>query len=165
MPQLPLPIAPSLALSRIVVPALAELGARFDSPAARVQLIAMALQESGLAARRQKGGPARGLWQFEQGGGVRGVLNHLATTSRAARLCDLHGVAATPAAVYAALEHDDVLAAGFARLLLWTLPQPLPAIGNEAGAWAQYLDAWRPGRPHRDRWVGNYRSAVLAVEG
>lgn len=163
MNQLALPMTPTQALKHVIVPALQELGPKYDSPRARLMLTAIALQESDLAHRRQQPGPARGLWQFEQGGGVRGVLNHPSSKRDAARLCELHGVAATPAALYAALEHDDVLAAGIARLLLWTLPQSLPAPGDADAAWAQYLDAWRPGKPHRNRWTSAYRAAMAAV--
>ena len=163
MSQLPLPMTPGQALDAAVIPALKELGSKYDSPRARVMLLAIAGQESGLKYRRQQPGPARGLWQFEQGGGVRGVLRHTASAKDATRLCLDHGVLPTPAALYSALEHDDVLAAGIARLLLWTLPGSLPAVGDENGAWAQYLEAWRPGKPHRDRWTANYRAAVSAV--
>jgi len=165
MSQLPLPMTPAQCLQHVVVPALALLGAaRYDSPEARVLLLAIAGKESGLAHRRQVKGPARGLWQFEQGGGVRGVLNHPSTRAAAAALCNARGVTATPAAVYAQLEQDDILAAGFARLLLYTLPKRLPAIGNVSVAWAQYLDAWRPGKPHINRWPACYRAAVEAVK-
>ncbi|MBH1688918.1 hypothetical protein I5U86_00430 [Stenotrophomonas maltophilia] len=164
MSQLPLPMTAAQCLQHVVVPALAVLGAaRYDSPEARVMLLAISGQESGLKVRRQQPGPARGLWQFEQGGGVRGVLNHPSTRAAAALLCGARGVTATPAAVYAQLEQDDILAAGFARLLLFTLPKRLPPIGNVSVAWAQYLDAWRPGKPHIDRWPRNYRAAVEAV--
>ncbi len=37
----------------------------------------------------------------------------------------------------------------FARLLLWTDAKPLPAIGDEQGAWDYYLRNWRPGKPTR----------------
>jgi hypothetical protein len=160
---LPLPIAPAAALSQIIVPALAELGDGMDSPPARIQLLATSMQESGLKYRHQVGGPAHGLFQFERGGGVRGVLTHSASQRRARALCELHGVAPTVAAVYGAIEHDDVLAAGFARLLLWTLPVALPAVGDEQEAWEQYIAAWRPGKPHRDRWAKVYPLAVQAV--
>ncbi|HGM6772890.1 TPA: hypothetical protein ACKQAW_003487 [Stenotrophomonas maltophilia] len=164
MSQLPLPMTAAQCLQHVVIPALALLGAaRYDSPEARVMLLAISGQESGLAHRRQVKGPARGLWQFEQGGGVRGVLNHPSTRAAASLLCGARGVTATPAAVYAMLENDDILAAGFARLLLFTLPKRLPAIGNVSVAWAQYLDTWRPGKPHIDRWPRNYRAAVEAV--
>ncbi|MGA6148528.1 MULTISPECIES: hypothetical protein [Stenotrophomonas] len=163
MSQLPLPMTPAQCLVHVVVPALALLGAeRYDSPEARVELLAIAGQESALAHRRQVKGPARGLWQFEQGG-VRGVLNHPSTRAAAAALCNARGVAATPAAVHAQLEYDDILAAGFARLLLFTLPKRLPAIGNVSVAWAQYLDAWRPGKPHIDRWPKHYAAAMKAI--
>jgi len=164
MSQLPLPMTPAQCLQHVVVPALALLGAeRYDTREARVMLLAMAGQESNLEHRRQQPGPARGLWQFEQGGGVRGVLNHPSTRAAAAALCSARGVAATPAAVYARLELDDILAAGLARLLLFTLPQRLPDRGNASMAWKQYLDAWRPGKPHIDRWPRNYAAAMKAV--
>ncbi|MCO7468855.1 hypothetical protein NJG16_02095 [Stenotrophomonas maltophilia] len=165
MSQLPLPMTPAQCLQHVVVPALALLGAaRYDSPEARVLMLAISGQESGLAHRQQVKGPARGLWQFEQGGGVRGVLNHPSTRAAAAALCAARDVDASQAAVYARLDRDDILAAGFARLLLFTLPQRLPAIGNVSQAWAQYLDAWRPGKPHINRWPACYRAAVEAVK-
>jgi len=117
-----------------IAPALAMLPERMTSLAAERQLIAIGLQESRLTHRRQIGGPARGLWQFERGGGVRGVLMHPASRSHALIVCTLRNVAPTATAVYAALEHDDVLAAAFARLLLWTDPQALP--DDAQGGWA-----------------------------
>ncbi|QXF03592.1 MULTISPECIES: hypothetical protein [Xanthomonas] len=165
MSLLPLPITPELALSQIIVPAIAELGAGMDSVSARIQILAIGMQESGLKYRHQVGGPAHGLFQFERGGGVKGVLTHSTSQRRARALCELHGIAPTVSAVYDELEHDDVLAAGFARLLLWTLPARLPAVGDEQGAWEQYIEAWRPGKPHRDRWAQAYPTAVRAVVG
>lgn len=144
-------------------PALELLGLR-DTPEARVMLLAIGLQESRFEHRRQIGGPARGFWQFERGGGVVGVLTHAASAQRAAALCAARGVDATPAAVYPALEQDDVLAAGFARLLLLTDPKPLPAVGDVDGAWAYYLRNWRPGKPHPKTWPALYARAVEAAE-
>ena len=164
MSQLLLPMTPAQCLQHVVVPALALLGAaRYDSPEARVLLLAISGQESGLAHRRQVKGPARGLWQFEEGGGVRGVLNHPSTRVAAAALCKAQGVSANPASVYLQLELDDILAAGFARLLLFTLPQRLPELGNVSMGWKQYLDAWRPGKPHIDRWPKCYAAAMQAA--
>lgn len=165
MSLLPLPIAPAVALSQIIVPALAELGDGMDSQPARIQILATGMQESGLKYRHQVGGPAHGLFQFERGGGVKGVLTHSASQRRARLLCERHGIAPNIAAVFDGLEQDDVLAAGFARLLLWTLPIPLPAIGDEQAAWEQYIEAWRPGKPHRDRWAEVYPQAVKTVRG
>ncbi|XQA72084.1 hypothetical protein ACM9XA_11335 [Xanthomonas sacchari] len=163
MSLLSLPITPSLALSQIIVPALQDLGDGMDSPPARVQMLGMSMQESGLKYRHQVGGPAHGLWQFEAGGGVKGVLTHSASQRRARALCERRGVAPTIAAVFAALEHDDLLAASFARLLLWTLPAPLPALGDEQEAWEQYIEAWRPGKPDRARWARVYPQALSTV--
>ena len=53
--------------------------------------------------------------------------------------------------LYEALEFNDALAGVFARLNLWWLPQPLPS--DEDTAWDQYIDAWRPGKPHRGTWA------------
>ena len=61
-------------LLRYTLPsAFALLPPAMDTPDARVLLLAIGLQESKFSHRLQIGGPARGYWQFEQGGGVRGV--------------------------------------------------------------------------------------------
>lgn len=146
-----------------ILPALALLPAKMDTPAARVMLLAIGLQESRFVHRRQIGGPARGFWQFEQGGGVRGVLTHPASAALARQVCEVRGVAPTTAAVYAQLENDDVLGAAFARLLLWTDPKSLPAIGDADAAWALYLRTWRPGKPHAQTWPALHGQAVAEV--
>jgi len=146
-----------------IAPALALLPARMNSPQAEALLLAIGLQESGLIHRRQIGGPARGLWQFEQGGGVRGVMRHPLSRPHALAVCTAQGVEPTDAAVYAALEHDDILAAAFARLLLWTDPAPLPAVGEVGKAWDLYVRTWRPGKPHRHSWDRLYVQAMEDV--
>ena len=145
------------------LPAINLIGVK-DSPEARVQILAMGLQESEFKHRRQMGnGPAMGFWQFERGGGVKGVLNHPASKSKAYALCKARGVAPEAMAVWQALEHDDVLAAGFARLLLYTDPRALPAVTDEAGGWAMYLRNWRPGKPLPDTWPANHAAARAEV--
>lgn len=163
---------PFLCLTTAIRPACAVLGERFVDRRAELVLLAIALQESGLRTRVQrvkkmpapdaKWQPARGLWQFELIG-VEGVLRHAASGRHADALCAKRGVVAAKYPVQAALERDDVLAAGFARLLLFTLPQALPAIGDVDRAWDQYVSAWRPGKPHRDRWTANYARAREAL--
>ena len=148
---------------RAIEPALALLPARMNSDQAVVKMLAIGLQESRFEHRRQIGGPAVGWWQFEQGGGVRGVLRHSASREHAQAVCRARNVIAIESAVYAALEHDDVLAAAFARLLLWTDPKPLPAIGDEQSAWELYLRVWRPGKPHRHTWAALYERALEEV--
>lgn len=151
-------------------PALAMLPAAMDSPAARVMLLAIGLQESRLTARRQlvgnppqPVGPAKGLLQFEQGGGCAGVIRHSASRYWMSLVCQQRGVEFTPKALWDALEHDDLLAMAAGRLLLFTDPKRLPAPGDETGAWDLYLRTWRPGKPHRATWPGLYAVALDAV--
>lgn len=143
-----------------ITPAIELLGKRFDSLPARVLLLAIALQESGGTHRVQLGnGPARGLWQFEQGGGVRGVLTHKASTGDAVRLCVDRKVTPQQAPAWEALATDDVLAAGFARLLLFTDPRPLPPMTNPQAGWDYYFRLWRPGKPRPKDWPENHKLA------
>lgn len=154
-------------------PAMWLLPAKFDSPQARVLMLAIGLQESRLAhrwqivdpARPDVRGPARGLWQFERGGGVAGVLSHPASKPHALVVCKAQGVTPESRRVWSAMADDDVLAAAFARLLLWTEPKPLPAVGKGAEAWEYYLRTWRPGKPHPSTWSGLYAKAQAVVEG
>lgn len=135
------------------------------SRAADAMMDAIARQESGLTHRVQLGGgPARGLWQFEMGGGVRGVLHHHATRDAAVRACVQANVVATPEVVWRALASNDWLAAVFARLLLWSDPAPLPPpiLACEEEAWRYYQRTWRPGKPHRRRWTDCWRAAISA---
>ena len=149
--------------------AFALLPDRMDTRAARVAMIAIGLQESGLKDRCQKlqnggRGPAHGLWQFERTGGVLGVLTHGATRRHAFDACKARGIAADSSAVWAALEHDDVLAAVFARLLLWADEKPLPAEDDAEGLWKTYaLRTWRPGKPHHETWAANHAAARASV--
>lgn len=149
-------------------PALALLPPKLDSREARLLVLAICLQESGLTARAQRvagggKGPARGLAQFELTG-VRGVMTHPASRELVAKVCtDRRIGGATSSVVWAELENDDVLAMALARLLLLTDPRPLPPEGDEEGAWAYYLRNWRPGKPHRDRWGPNYQAALAFV--
>ena len=144
------------------------LGGPAPSDDARRMLLAIALQESGpgLNARYQNSplatpGPARGWWQFEQNGGVVGVLTHAASSMMAYGACSTLAVVPESAAVWRALEGHDVLACVFARLLLWTDPRPLPVA--ETPAWDYYLRNWRPGKPHREAWSANWKTANDAV--
>lgn len=152
----------------IIVPALAMLPQKMDTPEARVMLLAIALQESGCTARCQVlagggRGPARGLWQFERFGGVQGVLTHGMVRPLASKLCFERFRTDGPSYVWAALERDDVLACVLARLLLWTDVYRLPPIGDDEGAWRLYLRTWRPGKPRPDDWAENYARALETV--
>jgi len=163
------------AVAPAVEAALAALPPRMTSDQARVMLYAIGLQESRLLHRDQivKGkapgvkGPALGLWQFERGGGVRGVLRHAASQAHAhAAIAHLvKDNLTTERTVWLALEQDDVLAAKFARLLLWTDPRPMPRRGDASAAWNYYIRNWRPGKPHAHTWDALYRAAEAYVYG
>lgn len=132
---------------------------------AKVMLVAIGLQESALQYRRQivdgqPIGPAKGLWQFEFGGGVRGVVTHPESKDLMKWVCRKRKVEWDPYKIWDALEQDDVFAAAAARLLLYTDIKPLPKIGNQEEAWQYYLRVWRPGKPHPDRWGSNYLLAL-----
>lgn len=138
-------------------PALALLPPKMDSAEARVMLLAIGLQESKMLHRRQlvgnppaPTGPAKSFWQGERGGGmVAGVRQHAATKALAAILYAERGVAPNDAAIWNAIERDDVLAAGLARLLLYSDPGALPRVSDTEGAWRLYLRTWRPGAYER----------------
>jgi hypothetical protein len=155
----------TLLLQGTIVPALDLLPAKMDTPAARILLLAIGLQESRFQHRRQIGGSARGFWQFERGGGVRGVLTHPASRDHAYRICYARGVAPVAATVHAALEFDDEMAAVFARLLMWTDAWRLPGAGDVQGGWDFYIRTWRPGKPHPGTWPALYAQADAVVGG
>lgn len=129
---------------------------KMDSPFARINQAAIGQQESGYLVRRQYGnGPARGYWQFEEGGGVKGVMEHKSTAELARSVCHARGVPFVRRTVWEALETDDVLAAAFCRLLMWTDSGKLPT--NESDGWAMYARTWRPGKPHPDKWPASWK--------
>lgn len=144
--SLPLPLSLEAARQQVLEPTFAHLlPGKYSSAQASVMLLAIALHESGLRTRQQLGGPARSLWQMEQGGGIRGVLQHRATATQARAVCTLRAVAPVESDVYAAFLLDDQLACAFARLLLWSDGAPLPALIDVDAAWECYLRNWCPG--------------------
>lgn len=159
--------------AQAIKPVLALLPARMSSPEAEVMLLAIGLQESRFEHRRQlvgspprSSGPAKSFWQAEEGGGmVSGLLRYHDDRVRdlAVGLCAVRGVEPAPRALWDAIEQDDVLAAGLARLLLWTDPGRLPRLGDADGAWQLYVRTWRPGKPHRSTWTDLYELALAEV--
>lgn len=144
--------------------ALALLPGRMDSPNARAQILAIGLQESRFKARVQiPNGPAHGLWQFEKNGGVKGVLTHSDTGVIILPILKILNYPASVSDCYAAITHNDVLACVFARLLLWSVPGALPQPHEIAKGWDQYIEGWRPGKPHRETWDKFYTEAWRTV--
>ncbi|MGG5811490.1 hypothetical protein [Falsiroseomonas sp. CW058] len=136
--------------------------------AARRFLLAVAIQETGLAARAQavagdaaRAGPARGWWQFEAPT-IGLLLRHPASSQPLRAMCAAAWVRPEPDDIWRAIEGHDLLALGVARLLLLTDPFDIPA--DEAAAWQCYAARlWRPGKPHPDRWPAAWRAAVAAT--
>jgi hypothetical protein len=150
--------------------ALSMLPRAMTSDAARVMLYAIGLQESRFEHRFQvvqgrpgAKGPARGFWQFERGGGCKGVVTHSASRYWMHQVCQARGVAFNATSIWTAIETDDVLAAAAARLLLFTDPKRLPAPEDAGGAWNLYIRTWRPGRPHRKTWDAFHAQALLTL--
>lgn len=146
---------------RYILPcAYSVLPAPMASEAATRLLLAIGVQESGFEHRHQIGGPAVGFFQFEQAGGVRGVLSHPQTRQpiRDALKALRYSPDASTWSCFDAIRHNDVLACVFARLLLWTLPDPLPT--DAQTGWSQYRAAWRPGKPRLSDWSESWRKAM-----
>lgn len=139
-------------MQKILDSALKLLPANLDTVPARRMMLACGYQESNMQYRYQlprtvggRKGPARGLWQFEAGGGVRGVMRHTASRGLALQVVNTLGYPWDESALWQCLETDDALAGAFARLLILTDARPLPNEQEEQLAWDQYLWNWRPG--------------------
>jgi hypothetical protein len=134
------------------------------TPEAEVMVMAIAGQESDWDARKQYGGPARSYWQFEEGGGVYGVLTHAASAGPIREICraiDIDTV--DTGTIYEAMAWSSFLGCSMARLLLYTDPAALPAVNDVSGSWDYYLRNWRPGAPHPETWPGVHGTAVALL--
>lgn len=148
----------------IILPAtFALLPPRMNSIAAAAEILAIGFQESRFTDRRQRGGPARGFWQFEKAG-ISGVLTHHTSRIHVLSALRTFGYDDSVHASHEAIVHNDVLACVYARLLLWTAPAPLPIRDQPDAGWRYYLDCWRPGKPHRETWDGFFARAWELVE-
>jgi hypothetical protein len=153
----------------IINAGLAMLPLKMTSREAVVMLLAIGKQESDFEHLAQiiRGapiGPARSYWQFEVGG-LTAVMSHKASRETCLGLCEAEGIRPVPRDVWEVFNlppetgSGQALPAAFARLLLWTDPRPLPAIGDADGAFKYYLRNWRPGayktNPDevRSRWM------------
>jgi hypothetical protein len=163
-----LPASNEAVLEQAINPALALLPAKMTCNEVRVMELAIGRHESVFDARDQndeagKNGPALGFWQFERNG-VLAVMHHPASSQHVYELAQHFGIRYGSTYIWEALASNDVFAAAMARLLLWTDPHPLPAIGDEDAAWELYaIHLWRPGAPSRLRWAGAYAAAVKTL--
>lgn len=163
-------MTPHKLLYLAIVPALGELKQHGipDTFLARRLLLAIALQESRIAHRRQvssdgtESGPAASFWQFEMNGGCKGVLTHRQVAPSMRQVCEDFNVEPTARGLWTAIQYNDVVAAAAARLLVYTLPGKLPETVDDG--WEQYLNAWRPGKPHPNTWAANWNLAAKIAE-
>jgi hypothetical protein len=150
---------------RVLLPAIAAFPFA-DSPEARVLSMAIAGQESGWTYRVQQGdGPGHSFFQFEHGtpasrGGVTGLVMHPVAAPILRQFCSDWEILFDIGEIYKAIVFCDPLAYCCTRLLLWTDPAPLPVLGDQAGAWGQYLSLWRPGKPKPESWPARYAAAL-----
>jgi hypothetical protein len=155
-----------------VVPALKLLPPQMTSPRAEVMMLAAGYQESKFKHRWQvidyahpeKMGPARSYWMFEKGnwlsrGGVTGVMLHKASRYWLRHLCQERGAVFDASSIWLKLPTDDVLAAGLARLLIFTHSKPLPGIDDTLGAYHYYDSLWRPGKKRPNDWPDSHMVA------
>lgn len=158
-------MTPQRLLTTAILPAAAELFPFGVGSPREVQvfMIAIALQESGLEHRRQvssggeENGPASGFWQFEKGGACAGILQHKTSAPHIRRVCQDFNIEPNSPALWEAIRYQDIVATIAARLLVLTIPYPLPL--NAAQGWEQYNNTWRPGRPRPATWAKNWAIA------
>lgn len=157
-----------MTLKADIAAGLALLPAKMNSEDAAVLLYCTNLQENPKRLPQQVGGPAVGDYQFERGGGVKGVVEHPSVAEITRSVCRARKVQCDTGSIYQALKTDPILAAALARLLYYTDPKQLPYAGDELAAWQLYLRTWRPGayarQPEelRAKWKKNYADAMKA---
>lgn len=160
----------------IVLPAaMSVFPAHLSTPEAQALILAIGLQESDFEHRQQlignhrnwwesMKGPAVSFFQFERIG-IAEVLRHHATSDDAFEFTQRLGYPTDVGTLWEALKHNDLLAAGFARLALRRVPEALPGPQDVDEGWKQYLQVWRPGKPRPERWHSRYRRAWGIVKG
>ena len=152
-------------LTVTVWPILNWMGGNYNDPRAAAMLLAIAQTESACIHRRQLRGPARSFWQIEPFTGLDFLQNRRFVMEMWTRL---HLPPPSMTSVRTVLEWNDPIACVIARELLWhRLPQALPMLDPSAAeeACQQYLQAWRPGRPHPERFLAAWPRAVDLVGG
>ena len=163
--------------------AMSLLPGQMNSREAVAMMLAIGLHESAFKARVQgrmrplktlddlgpQAGPARGYWQFERAGGTAEILESPDTKDIAVPICKMFLVDPNRQAVHTMLGFNDVLAAVFARLLLWRDSRPMPTPLQYNEGYSIYLRNWRPNpdaaAAHRKDWPQNFNTAWNVVKG
>jgi hypothetical protein len=153
-------ISPADCRTHIIQPALWAIG--LWSQLAEELLLGIALQETGLRTRRQRGGPALGFWQMEPATHDDIWKNYLRYPSRGALAARVRNLcAAEPAA--ALLESNDRYACAMARLDLLRAPEPLPPRGDIAGYaayWKRFYNT-AGGAGTAAEFIANWKAAQM----
>lgn len=166
-------LTPYQFLTAEVRPALARMEPKFQGSAAECMLTAIPTQESDFRSLYQIGKDgraihnlARGFYQFEMTG-VRAVIRHPSCRWLAPFLVKNGFLTPTPEVIHFALPGSSSLQVWLARANLWWYPhslvEPVLDFEHEEAAWQQYLEIWRPGKPHRELWGRAWKLAVEAV--
>ena len=132
------------------------------SDAARVLIHAICGQESDHRFRLQQGGPARFYAMFE----IEAVVNlmqHQRTATWIQAVCASLDIPSDAKTIHQAMAWNDPIGITLTRMNLYLRPVPLPAVGDQTGAWQFYLKTWAPGKPDESRWPAYYHAAMTAV--
>ena len=147
---------------RVIAPAieiLAGVEPRIDSPSARVLLLGTAIQESGLAALEQRGGPALGFFQIEPAT-LADVYHRYLAKRRPDLLAAVDGLKAPGIDAADQLAGNMLFACAIARIRFWMVPAPpLPAADDLDGL-GEYWDRFynrNPAHGTAAEWVAAYR--------
>jgi hypothetical protein len=157
-------MSPTAFLSRVLDPSLdlasSLIGIAMNEEA-RVLLMAIAGQESSWMTRTQEGAPTlgRSYWQFETNG-CSALATNPVSAPKLVMLVEGLDIPKVLPTIHEAVAWNDTLAAGMARLLLFTDPAPLPIIGDHENSWEMYLRNWRPGKPRPENWPHIYDIAM-----
>lgn len=173
-----LPVDPLVFLNNTIQPCCKYLtsisGRNMDHQEAEVILLASAIQETRLRSRLQRSADnevifhlGRGFWQFEGGktAAIGGLMTHPATEALLRRCCKDFGVPFLRSMIHEAVAWHDDLACCLARLLFYSDPERLPALGQCDPAMDYYHRCWRPGKRHPEHWPKAYDTAMAIVTG
>ena len=167
-------MTPENLLNSVIVSTLTSMGLFSDRAA--LMVLAIPIQETGLRTRVQVGsGIAHSFWQFELGssrGGLIRLFSHCTAGAKLIAYADAAGLPFDAVHCYdmIATEAGDNYACACARALLLADGAPLPAVGDDEGAWKCYLRNWNPGDAQRHpletrkRWTQSYAQALDALE-
>lgn len=148
-------MTPEILLHLVVRPVVAYLA--WPQPTEReVLLVGIAMVESDLRFRKQQpSGPARSFWQIE-------LPTAVDTLKRCKPVRDLWEALLLPEiVVHTDVEHTDLGACALACGILRLTEGRLPLLGESSDPQKDYYRrAWRPGKPHDEKWPAAYAAAV-----